>query len=202
VILVDRPDAPQTTLRLAFDAPLAGAPGDVPNRAMNELLGGAFSSRITTNIREDKGYTYSPGSDTAFAPGDALWTFEADITTDVTGPALKEVFGEIRRMQTEAPSAEESKGIRTYIAGLFAIQNSTSNAVIGTVAGRDLLGLPADWLETYIPAVLAVTPEQMRDAAAANLPLGKLTLVAVGDLAKIKPQLEALPELRACTCRR
>ncbi|MCW3835782.1 M16 family metallopeptidase [Sphingomonas canadensis] len=196
VILVDRPDAPQTTLRLAFDAPLAGAPGDVPNRAMNELLGGAFSSRITTNIREDKGYTYSPGSDTAFSPGDALWTFEADITTDVTGPALKEVFGEIRRMQTEAPSAEESKGIRTYIAGLFAIQNSTSNAVIGTVAGRDLLGLPTDWLETYIPAVLAVTPEQMRDAAAANLPLGKLTLVAVGDLAKIKPQLEALPELK------
>ncbi|MEI9851801.1 MAG: pitrilysin family protein [Sphingomonas sp.] len=194
-ILVDRPGAPQTTLRLAFDAPLAGSAGDIPNRTMNQLLGGAFSSRITTNIREDKGYTYGPGSDIAFAPGDALWTFEADVTTEVTGAALKEVFGEIRRMQSEAPGAEESKGIRTYMAGLFAIQNSTSGAVIGTVASRDLLGLPADWLENYVPAVLAVTPAQMTAAAKANLPLGQLTLIIVGDLEKVRPQLEALPEM-------
>ncbi len=66
VILVDRPGAPQTTLRLAFDAPLAGSPDDIAYRTMNQLLGGAFISRITTNIREDKGYTYAPVSDIDF----------------------------------------------------------------------------------------------------------------------------------------
>uniref|UniRef100_UPI0013D87B60 insulinase family protein n=1 Tax=Proteus mirabilis TaxID=584 RepID=UPI0013D87B60 len=57
IVLVDRPGAPQATLRLAFDASRAGTYADIPQRVTNALLGGAFSSRITRNIREDKGYT-------------------------------------------------------------------------------------------------------------------------------------------------
>ncbi|WBY09368.1 pitrilysin family protein [Sphingomonas sp. 7/4-4] len=195
VMLIDRPDAPQTTLRLAFDASLAGSDADIPQRVTNELLGGAFSSRITTNIRETKGYTYSPNSAVAFGPGDALWTFDADVTTNVTGAALTEVFKEIRRMQTEPAPIEESKGIRTYMAGLFAISNSTSSALANTLATRDLLGLPGDWTDRYVPAVLAVEPAAMMASAKARYPLDKLTLVVVGDLKTVEPQLKALPEL-------
>lgn len=195
VVLIDRPDAPQATLRLAFDASLAGSDADIPQRVTNELLGGAFSSRITTNIRETKGYTYSPNSAVAFGPGDALWTFDADVTTNVTGAALTEVFKEIRRMQTEPAPIEESKGIRTYMAGLFAISNSTSPALVNTLATRDLLGLPGDWTDRYVPAVLAVEPAAMMASAKASYPLDKLTLVVVGDLKTVEPQLKALPEL-------
>jgi predicted Zn-dependent peptidase len=195
VVLIDRPGAPQTTLRLAFDASLAGSEADIPQRVTNELLGGAFSSRITTNIRESKGYTYSPNSAVAFGPGDALWTFDADVTTNVTGAALTEVFKEIRRMQTEPAPIEESKGIRTYMAGLFAISNSTSSALANTLATRDLLGLPGDWTDRYVPAVLAVEPAAMMASAKARYPLDKLTLVVVGDLKTVEPQLKALPEL-------
>jgi zinc protease len=195
VVLVDRPDAPQTTVRLAFDASRAGTGDDIPQRVTNALLGGAFSSRITRNIREDKGYTYSPGSGVNFNPEDALWTFDADITTDQTGAAMAEVFKEIRRMQTEPVAAEEAKGIRTYLAGLFAIQNSTAGAVAGTLAQRDMLGLPADWTDRYVPAVLAVTPDQMMASATSGYPLDRLTLVVVGDLKTVEPQLKALPEL-------
>lgn len=195
VILVDRPGAPQTTLRLAFDAARAGTDADIPQRVTNALLGGAFSSRITRNIREDKGYTYSPGSSVAFNPEEALWTFDADVTTEATGAALTEVFKEVRRMQVEPAPAEESKGIRTYLAGLFAIQNSTSPALVNTLATRDMLGLPADWTDRYVPAVMAVTPEAMMASAKAGYPLDKLTLVAVGDLKTVEPQLKALPEL-------
>lgn len=195
IILIDRPGAPQTTLRLSFDADRAGTSGDIPQRVTNALLGGAFSSRITRNIREDKGYTYSPYSGLSLNPEDALWTFEADVTIEHTGDSLKEVFKEIRRMQTEPVPAEESKGIRTYMAGLFAIQNSTSNAVVTTLATRDILGLPGDWTERYVPAVLAVTPEQMMASATASYPLSKLTLIVVGDLKTVVPQLKAQPEL-------
>jgi zinc protease len=195
VILIDRPEAPQTTLRLSFDAANAGTDADIPQRVTNSLLGGAFSSRITTNIRETKGYTYSPGSGVAFNPGDALWTFDADVTTNVTGAALTEVFKEIRRMQTEPAPEEESKGIRTYMAGLFAISNSTSPALVNTLATRDTLGLPGDWTDRYVPAVLAVDPAAMMASAKAAYPLDKLTLVAVGDLKTVEPQLKALPEL-------
>lgn len=195
LVLVDRPGAPQTTLRLVYDAPVAGSAGDIPMRVANDLLGGAFSSRITTNIREDKGYTYSPGSGIDFNPGEALWAFEADVTTKDTGAALHEVFKEVRRMQTEAPGEDEARGIRTYMAGSFAIRNSTAAAVVSTLTQRDVLGLPADWTERYVPAVLAVTPAQMQAAVATNLPLDKATLVVVGDLKTVEPQLKAQPEL-------
>lgn len=195
IVLIDRPGAPQATLRLAFDASRAGTDADIPQRVTNALLGGAFSSRITTNIREDKGYTYSPYSYVDFTPEQALWSFQADVTTEHTGDSLREVFKEIRRMQTEPVPAEEAKGIRTYLAGLFAISNSTSGSVIDTLARRDLLGLPGDWTERYVPAVLAVTPEQMMASANAGYPLGKLTLVVVGDLKTVVPQLKAQPEL-------
>lgn len=195
IVLVDRPGAPQTTLRLSFDASRAGTEADIPQRVTNALLGGAFSSRITTNIREDKGYTYSPFSGVNFNPEEALWTFEADVTTEHSGDSLREVFKEVRRMQTEAVPAEESQGIRTYLAGTFAIRNSTAGSVVSTLATRDLLGLPADWTERYVPAVLAVTPEQMMASARASYPLDKLTLVVVGDLKTVVPQLKAQPEL-------
>ena len=196
VILIDRPGAPQTTVRLAFGAAPARSSANIPQRVTNSLLGGAFSSRITTNIRESKGYTYSPQSTIGFHPGEALWTFDADVTTAVTGAALSEVFKEIRRMQTERVPEEEAKGIRTYIAGTFAIQNSTSPAVVSTLASRDLLGLPADWTERYVPAVLAVTTEQMMHSAKVSYPLGTMTLVVVGDIKAVEPQVRALPELK------
>jgi predicted Zn-dependent peptidase len=196
VVLVDRPGAPQSTLRLAFPAPVAGTAGDIPMRVSNALLGGAFSSRITKNIREAKGYTYSPFSNTTFNAGEALWAFNADVTTDVTGPALKEVFSEIRRMQSEAIPEEEAAGMRTYLAGTFVLQNASPGGLINSLATRDFHGLPSDWLDAYVPNVLAVTAPAMQTSVRQALPLERMTLVVVGDLAKITPQLKTLPELK------
>ena len=196
VVLVDRPGAQQSTLRLAFPAPVAGSPGDIPMRVGNALLGGAFSSRITKNIREAKGYTYSPFSNTTFNAGEAIWTFNADVTTDVTGPALKEVFSEVRRMQAEPIPEEEAAGMRNYLAGTFVLQNASPFGLINSIATRDFHGLPTNWLEAYVPSVLAVTAPAMQTSVRQALPLEKMTLVVVGDLAKITPQLKALPELR------
>ncbi len=195
LVLIDRPGAPQSTLRILFPAERAGSPGDYAQRVENELLGGAFNSRITTNIREDKGYTYSPYSDIAFQPDDARWSFEADITTASTGPALHEVFNEIRKLQTTPPSEQEVTGFRRYETGTFVIRNSTASSLLGSIASRDLLGLPADWLDTYVPNILAMTPDQVSATAKAELPLDKVTLVVVGDLKTVESQLKALPEL-------
>ena len=196
VLLVDRPGSTQSTVRVAFPAPAAGDPADIPFRVTDALLGGSFTSRITTNIREDKGYTYSPGSGITHNPGEAMWAFEADITTNVTGPALKEVFGEIRRLQNEAPPQDEAAGMATWMAGTFVLQNASPAGLIGSLSQRDFHGLPADWLDTYVPAVLATGPADMQRLARERLPLDKMTVVVVGDLAKVRPQLRALPELR------
>jgi predicted Zn-dependent peptidase len=195
VLLIDRPGSPQSTINLAFAAPKAGSAGDIPMRVSNALLGGAFSSRITRNIREAKGYTYSPGSALGFFPHNTLWTFNADVTTASTGASLKEVFHEIRTLQATPPADAEAAGMRQYMAGLFVIQNSTAGSLVNTLATRDMLGLPRDWMDRYVPATLAVTPAQI-SAAAKAFPLDKMTLVVVGDLKVITPQLQALPELK------
>lgn len=196
VLLIDRPGAPQSTIRLAFPAPVIGTDGDLPFRVTNALLGGAFNSRITQNIREQKGYTYSPRSGISFTPGEARWTFDADVTTTVTAPALSEVIGEIRRLQDAPPTAEEAAGMRTYLAGTFVLQNASANGLLGSLASRDFFGLPKDWLERYVPTVLATTPTQMQALAREWLPLDKMTVVVVGDLATIEQQVKALPELQ------
>ena len=162
---------------------------------MDSLLGGSFTSRITKNIREDKGYTYSPTSYVNYNPGEGLWGFNADVTTDVTGAALKEVFGEIRKLQTVPIPDAEGTGIRTWMSGTYILQNASQGGLIGSLAQVDLLGLPKDYITTYVPKVMAVSNQQMQQAAE-QLPLDKMTLIVVGDLAKVEPQLKALPELQ------
>jgi len=195
VILVDRPGSSQSTVRLAWPAPAAGSSGDIPFEVMDALLGGSFTSRITKNIREDKGYTYSPNSSVDFNPDEGSWTFSADVTTDVTGASLKEVFGEIRKLQTVAIPDAEGTGIRTWMSGTYILQNASQGGLIGSLAQVDLLGLPKDYITSYVPNVMAVTNSQMQQAAR-QLPLDKMTLIVVGDLAKVEPQLKALPELQ------
>jgi zinc protease len=202
LILVDRPGAAQSTLRIAFPAPIAGSANDLPFRVTNALVGGAFNSRISTNIRERKGYAYTPFSGLTWNPGEAMWAFNADVTTEVTGLALKEVIGEIRGLQNEPPTAVETKGMSTYLAGIFVLQNASPSVLINSIATRDFHGLPSNWLESYIPGVLAVDAPTLQSMAREHLPLDKMTIIVVGDLAKVEPQLRAVPELRKVRFRR
>jgi predicted Zn-dependent peptidase len=188
--------APQSTIRIAFAAPPAGAPNDIGFRVTNALLGGSFTSRITRNIREEKGYTYSPFSGITSNAAEARWAFEADVTTEVTGAALKEVIGEIRELQTTAIPEEEAAGMRTWMAGTFVLQNASAGGLVNSLATRDFHGLPANWLDAYVPAVLSVSSSDMQRLAQEQLPLTRMTVVVVGDLAKVRPQLRSLPEFR------
>jgi predicted Zn-dependent peptidase len=196
LLLSNRPDAPQTTLRLGFAAPATLAADDIAMRVTNALLAGSFTSRITQNIREDKGYTYGPNATIHRHFGETSWIFNADVTTKDTGAALKEVFGEIRRLQTETPPVEEAGGMATWMAGTFILGNGSTGGLVNSLMTRDLHGLPANWLTSYVPAVLAVDGAAMRATATRYFTLDRMTLVLVGDLAAIRPQIEALPELK------
>jgi len=189
VALIDRPNAVQSTIYLGLRVPGPTDPNWVPFAVTNSLLGGAFGSRITTNIREQKGYTYSPYSFINAAKEGAYWAETADVTTNVTGPSLTEIFGEIDRLQREAPSHAELHGIQSYIAGTFILQNSSRSGVAGQLAYVDLYGLGDDWLRSYVQHVLAVTPEQVQQMTERYLHPEKMQLVVVGDKKVVEPQL-------------
>jgi predicted Zn-dependent peptidase len=189
VYLVDRPGAPQSTVLIGMPSLSPTNDDFVAMTVMDALLGGSFASRITRNIREDKGYTYSPSSDLSTRYHDAYWVEEADVTTAVTGPSIKEIFAEIDRLQKEPPPAEELTGIQNYIAGTFVLQNSSRGGISAQLQYIDLQGLPADYANTYVKRVYAVTPEKISEVARQYLKDDDATIVIVGDRKVIEEQV-------------
>jgi len=187
--VIDRPGAPQSTIIIGLPSPGPTHPDWIPLNVMNTLLAGSFGSRITANIREQKGYTYSPYGQLSRRYHDAYWAEEADVTTQFTGASLKEILGEIDRLQKEPPSVEELKGIQNYMSGLFIIQNSTRHALIGQLEYVDLQGLGVEYLKTYVQKVNAVTPAEVQKMTAEYLKPEQMTIVVLGDKAKISEQL-------------
>ncbi|HEX9918318.1 MAG TPA: insulinase family protein, partial [Pyrinomonadaceae bacterium] len=161
----------------------------------NSLLGGSFASRITSNIREQKGYTYSPNSSISTHYRDAYWVQVADVTTGVTGPSLKEIFYEIDRLQKEPPTEAELQGIKNYRAGVFTIQNSSRGGIIGQLAFLDLHKLPDTYLNNYVQNVLAVTPQDVQRMARQYLKSEQMAIVVVGDKAQVAKQLSDYGEV-------
>jgi zinc protease len=193
--LIDRPGAAQSTIYLGLPVVYPGNQDYIALQVTNALLGGSFASRITSNIREAKGYTYSPNSSLSTRFRDAYWVQVADVTTAVTGPSLKEIFYEIERLQKEPPTEEELQGIKNYLAGIFVLQNSSRQGVINQLAFVDLHGLDEKYLTTYVQKVFAITPKDIQRIAQTYLLNDKMTLVVVGDKSKIAEQVGAFGQV-------
>ena len=189
VHLIDRPGAPQSTIIVGVPTIDPSSEDFVPLTVMDALLGGAFASRITRNIREDKGYTYSPYSELSTRYRDAYWAENADVTTAHTGASLKEIFAEIDRLQAQPPDPKELDGIKNYLAGTYVLQNSSRGGITAQLQFVDLHGLPPDYPNTYVKRVFAVTPQQVTEMATKYLKDDQATIVIVGDRKVIETQV-------------
>lgn len=195
ISLIDRPGAAQSTIYLGLPVVYPGNKDYIALQVTNALLGGSFASRITSNIREAKGYTYSPNSSVSTRFHDAYWVQVADVTTAVTGPSLKEIFFEIERLQKEPPTEAELQGIKNYLAGIFVLQNSSRQGVINQLAFVDLHGLDDKYLTTYVEQVFAITPKDVQRIAQTYLLGDKMTLVVVGDKSKVADQVSVFGQV-------
>lgn len=187
--VTDRPGAPQSTLLIGLPTIPPTSPDAIPLRVANALLGGSFNSRITANIREQKGYTYSPFSQISERYHDAYWAEHADVTTQFTGASIHEILGEVNRLSSEAPTDQELKGIQNYLSGLFVIQNSNRGALISQLQNVDFQGLGEDYLKTYVARINAVTPDVVEKITAKYIRPQDLTIVVIGDKSKIADQV-------------
>jgi zinc protease len=188
--LADKPGAVQSTVIVGLPVLEPTNPDYIPVLVMDALLGGSFGSRITSNIRENKGYTYSPASTVSSRYHDAYWAESADVTTNVTGPSLKEIFYEINRLENEPPSTAELKGIQEYMSGIFVLRNSSRAGIIGQLNFAELQGLGDGYLQTYVQKVNAVTPEEVTAVAKKYLIADQMKIVVVGDKEKISEQIK------------
>lgn len=188
--LTDKPGAVQSTVYVGLPVLDPANPDYIPFLVMDTLLGGSFGSRITSNIRENKGYTYSPFSTVSTRYRDAYWVEAADVTTNVTGPSLKEIFFEIHRLESEPPTATELKGIQEYMSGIFVLLNSSRQGIINQLNFVALQGLGDEYLQTYVQKVNAVTPEQVSAVAKKYLIPDQMKIVVIGDKEKIAEQVK------------
>ena len=192
--LIDVPGAQQSSVRIAVAVPHPAHALYFPTTLMNSLLGGTFGSRITTNIREDKGYSYSPDSSISARRGSALWVLSAEVTSEHTAAALAEIFREIERLQREAPPDAELDAVKAYRSGLFVIANSSPNGVLGQLAFMNLHGLPDSFLTRWVASIHAVTRAEVSEMAARFIRADRMTVVVAGDLGMIGDGVRRLPQ--------
>jgi len=186
---VDQPGAAQSNVIYGIVVPDVASPDATQLSVMNLLLGGSFGSRITSNIREQKGYTYSPRSSLSQGYGTNVWAENAAITTVSTGPAIQEIVKEIKRLQDAPPTAAELGGIQRYEDGVFVLRNSSRGGILNNLSFVDFHHLSDDYLTGYVQRVDAVTPDQVQAMAKKYLNTDAMSLAVVGDPTIVKPQL-------------
>jgi zinc protease len=192
VSIVDKPGAPQTFLLLAAIGAKRATPDYVPLEVMNTALGGLFSSRINMNLREEHGYTY--GAQSFFNYRRAVGPFFAGgaIRTDATAPAAEELFKELTRIREAELSADELKKAKDSFAkslvGLFESTGDTAS----TIGFQFVFGLPVDYYRDLPAQIDKVTAAEALRAAKQYVNPEATVVVAVGDRAKIEPELKKL----------
>ncbi len=194
VQIQDRPDAPQTTLRFGLPVVSQSDKDYVPLFLANQILGGSFSSRITSNIREDKGYTYSPRSTINNNYGGGVWFQSADVTTADSGAALTEILKEIKLMQSEEVTDAELDGIKNYQAGIFVLQNATRGGIIGQLNNLNVHDLPDEFLTDFVDNIYKVSKEDIQSMVAKYIRPENMALITVGDKKVIEEQIKEFQE--------
>jgi predicted Zn-dependent peptidase len=190
LVSIDRPGAPQSTIYLGMPAVSPSDADFIKFTVMDSLLGSSFGSRITANIRENKGYTYSPGSFVWNRYKTGYWVESADVTTESTGASIKEILYEIERLRKEPPTEAEMQGIKNYLIGIYVLQNSSRTGVIGQLETMNYNELDKSYLDTYVQKINAVTAQDVSDMVKKYLVPDKMTIVVVGDKSKIDTQLK------------
>jgi predicted Zn-dependent peptidase len=192
IVLVDRPGAVQSNIRIGGPA-LTRRDAGLPALSLaNMIFGGYFSSRLVENIRERKGYTYSPRSWIDHQSLGSALTITADVGTEVTAPALLETRYELGRMATLSVSAEELNSARRYLIGTTALATQTQSGLAEHLLALSLGGLGLDYLRDLPKRLEKVTVDDVRDAAAEYLAPARLPTVIVGDAKAIRASLETL----------
>jgi zinc protease len=154
----------------------------------NSIFGGAFHSRLVINIREQKGYTYSPGSGVNALRQQGYFTVRAAVRNDVAAATLTEMFYEMDRMRSLPVTAEELDSARSYLTGVFSLGVATQDGLLGQLSTVYLDQLPEGYLEGYRERIRALTAADVLAAARRHFDSANAQIVLVGDRAQIGEQ--------------
>jgi len=193
VIVFDMPGAPQSNIYAAtvIDPPYGD--GDEAFTFADMIYGGNFTSRINSNIREEKGWSYGVRSGAGMAVGPRVWTISAQVQTDKTAESIVELRKELEALNSERPfTAKEFDDVRNERIRRLPSFLATAPGILGYIVDNDVYGRPDDFIESRKAQYEAVRLEDLATAFNARVDADRLSWFITGDLAKIEEDLRAL----------
>lgn len=193
VIIVDKPGSPQSLILAGHIAPPTGTPDNIAITAMNDIIGGQFTSRVNMNLREDKGWAYGAFTFMPDARGQRMWMVYAPVQTDRTGDSIKELLNEFDSYLSDARAthSELDKTVKNNVNSLPG-QFETGRAVLGSMLSNQRFDRDDDYVESLSQKYGSLDLGDIHDAADVVIKANRLTWLIVGDREKIESELRAL----------
>lgn len=191
VLLIDKRGAEQAELRVGHVAPPRTTPDYFALVVMNAILGGSFTSRLNTILRERMGVTYGAGTRFRLRRDGGIFSAASAVFTEAAARSAQVVVEEMTRMQQELVDEEKLVRAQRYIAlGLPRSFEATAD-IANHLREQIVQGLPADYWQTYTTNILAVSAEEVRNAAARHLQPEQCTIAIAADASLVQDALEA-----------
>jgi zinc protease len=187
----DRAVSVQSVINVAYPVDLKKGSADVIKvSVMNSILGGAFSSRLNQNLREDKGYTYGAGSSLSSDRFVGSFTASTTVRNSVTDSAITEIFNEMNRLRNEKVDEIELSRIKNYLTGSFSRSLEQPGTIARFALSIEINDLPDDYFKNYLKKLNSVSVEDVQEMAKKYLFPNKSNVIIVGNAQEVAPSLK------------
>jgi len=195
VYLVHNPGSVQTQILAGCHAITRKHPDWVRLGLANSLYGGAFNSRLVMNIREDKGYTYSPRSGITPLLQHGYFSVSAAVRNDVVAASLTEIFYELDKLRSVLVPDAELADAQNYLSGIFSMGLATQEGLLSQFSTVELHDLPDNYLESYRDKVRGLNSVDLLETARKYFDSANMQIVVVGDRAQVEEQAALFAEV-------
>jgi predicted Zn-dependent peptidase len=193
IYLVDKPGAAQSEIRVGHAGASRTNPDYYALQVLNTMLGGQFTSRVNLNLRERHGFTYGARTAWAFRRGDGPFYAAAGVFTAKTDSSVTEFMNELKDLRGPRPAtAKETDAAKNQLIRGYPRRLETNDGVASVLADLAFYGLDESEISEYNRRVGQVSPDDVTRVATKYIDPANLTVVVVGDVAKIRSGIEAL----------
>ncbi len=190
--LIDKPGAAQSEIVIGHPGVGRDSPDYYALQVLNTILGGSFTSRLNSNLREEHGYSYGAGSSFSMQRGAGAFTASSAVFTAKTDSSVIEFFNELEEIRETRVSEAELERAKNYVALGFPRRFETTRGVAGQFSELAVYDLPLDLYNSYVEQIQAVTAADVQRVAQEYVRPEQAVVVVVGDLAQIEAGLRAL----------
>ncbi len=190
VLLVNKPDATQTQIRIGNIGIDVKNPDNFAIEVASGLFGGGFTSRLEDELRVKRSLTYGVGSGFSSNLFGGTYSISTFTKNETVGKTADVVLEELKKFRDQGARNDEVVKAQNYLAGGFARGLQRPEALAASITDIELYGYPSDYLSTYIQKLKAVTPGDVQRIAKQYFLLDDLLFVFVGPAREIIPLVQ------------